>query len=306
MDSVPGSGSTFFVVGGTNLTGVLKDDAGNTGQIASLVPGNLSGPNPVNGSPRGLEDHRFLSHSRGLILENIDGFNRREVFRTSPHLLNVALTAPFGLSGEFATLEEFSRGAVVQHFPRSLNRRSGIDFREPTAAELAAMAAFMRTIRNPSSTDLNLDHFATTEAQRRGRALFFGSEGMCSKCHSGPALAFSDGSLPGSVAGVNENFNTGVANILANSPDVDNLPTEPAGLPARSSTRKFNTPTLLGIRLTAPYFHDGSAHTLTDAVRFYQSQDFVQSPDGKQIGSILAANKPAMVADLVAFLAGLR
>ena len=300
-----GSGDSYLVVGGAELGGTITDAAGNHATFVSWTPGDLEGPTASNGSVRGLEDHRLLEHGRGLILENIDGFRRGEVFRASPHLLNLGLTAPFGLSGEFGNLEDFSEGAVAQHFPKSLARRSGVDFRTPTREELEAMTAFMLGISNPSTNDLNLDRLATTEAQRRGRALFFGDEGRCAKCHSGPVLAFSDGSLTNSVKGRNENFNTGVANLLRNLPAVDNLPTEPAGLVPGRSTRAFNTPSLFNIRLTAPYFHDGSAETLTEAVRFYDSEEFNASPAGREIGSLLAANRPEKVADLVAFLEAL-
>ena len=60
---------------------------------------------------------------RALILENIDGFTNPPVFRNSPHLLNLARTAPYGLSGEFSDLRTFSMGAVLQHFPKNLVRR---------------------------------------------------------------------------------------------------------------------------------------------------------------------------------------
>jgi cytochrome c peroxidase len=300
-----GSGDTYLIIGGTNLSGTITDAEGNHGVFQSLTLGNLNGPTPGNGSSRGLEDHELLEHGRGLILENIDGFARGEVFRASPHLLNLARTAPYGLSGEFSNLEDFSDGAVVQHFPKSLARVSGVDFRHPTREELEAITAFMVSISNPSTNRLDLDRLATTEAQKRGRSLFFGDEGRCSKCHSGPVLALSDGSLPGSTKDANDNFNTGVANSLLDSSDVDNLPTEPAGLVSRQSTRKFNTPSLFNIRLTAPFFHDGSAATLTDAVKFYDTEDFHNSPAGQDVGSLLAANKPEKVADLVAFLESL-
>lgn len=300
-----GSGDTYQIIGGTNLSGTITDANGNRGTFQSFTDGDLDGPTPSNNSPRGLEDHTLLTHGRGLILENIDGFKHLEVFRASPHLLTLALTAPFGLSGEFDSLDKFSDGAVVQHFPKSLARRPGVDFRHPTSAELAAMSEFMFAISNPDTNALNLDRLVTTEAQKRGRALFFGDEGRCSKCHSGPVLALSDGSLSGSVSNVNENFNTGVANLLVNLPVGDNLPTEPPGLTPGESTREFNTPGLFGIRLTAPFFHDGSAATLEEAVKFYDKEEFHNSPAGVEVGSLLAANKPEMIADMVAFLESL-
>jgi len=298
-----GSGDTYLVIGGTNLSGSIADANGNNGSLQSVTEGDLDGPTASNGSERGLEAHNFLEHGRGLILENIDNFRHGEVFRASPHLLNLNLTAPFGLSGEFDSLDVFSDGAVVQHFPKSLARISGIDFRHPTDEELSAMSTFMFSLTPADTNRFNLERFATTEAQKRGRRLFFGDQGRCSKCHSGPVLALSDGSLPGSKAGVNENFNTGVANLLRNI--LDNMPTEPAGLTSGQSTREFNTPSLFNIRLTAPFFHDGSAETLTDAVQFYDKEEFHNSPAGADVGSLLAANKSELTADLVAFLESL-
>ncbi|MEQ1842514.1 MAG: choice-of-anchor D domain-containing protein, partial [Verrucomicrobiales bacterium] len=104
---------------------------------------------------------------------------------------------------------------------------------------------------------------------------------------------------------MNDNFDTGVANTVNDGSEGDNLPTEPAGLLSRRSTRRFNTPPLFGIRLTAPYFHDASAATLTDAVRFYETDEFVKSDSGSIVGAILAANKPQLTRDLVAFLESL-
>ena len=298
-----GSGDTYQVIGATNFSGVVTDTNGNTGTVQLFTRGNLEGPTASNGSARGLEDHDFLEHGRGLILENIDGFKRGEVFRASPHLLNLSLTTPFGLSGEFDNLEDFSDGAVVQHFPKSLARVRGVDFRNPTREELLAMSQFMFGISNPDTNRISLDRLATTEAQKRGHAIFFNDQGRCAKCHSGPAFNLSDGTLPGSLAGRNNNFNTGVANSLENF--FDNLPTEPAGLPNGQSVRNFNTPSLMNIRLTAPFFHDGSADTLRDAIKFYDSEEFHGSPAGNDVGSLLGANKSELVDDLIAFLESL-
>jgi cytochrome c peroxidase len=298
---IAGSENTYLVYGGVDLAGTIMDARGNRGALQSFTSGTLAGPTMSNGSTNGLENSALLRHGRALILENIDGFDRREVFRTSPHLMNVALTAPYGLSGEFKNLEDFANGAVVQHFSRSMRRVHGADFRDPTFEELQAMRMFMETIFNPSDRNFDLDRFATTEAQKRGRTLFFGTQGKCSRCHSGPALAQSDGSLPGSVMGVNENFNTGVANLIVNL----GLPTEPAGLLPGQSTRAFNTPTLFGVRLTAPFFHDGSASTLEEAVEFYDSSAFRVSPAGQLVGGIPAAADASKVGDLVAFLESL-
>jgi cytochrome c peroxidase len=296
-----GSGAEYLVIGGAALTGTVRDDSRNAGEVATITPDDLNGPNPINHSPHGLELSTWLRGPRALVLVNNDGETNQEVFRAAPHLLNLASTAPYGLSGEFATLEDFSRGAVRQHFPRSLARVAGIDFREPTLEELSALSAFMLSLTHAADAGDHLDRYVTTAAQRRGRALFFGTEGKCSQCHAGPALATSDGSLPNTRAGRNDNFDTGVANLEGN----EGLPTEPPGLPPHGSNRRFNTPTLLGVRLTAPYFHNNSAVTLREAVEFYASAAFSNSPAGQLTGPIPAAADHAQTDDLVAFLEAL-
>jgi hypothetical protein len=79
-----GSGDTYLVIGGTNFSGIVTDTNGNSGTVQSFTLGDLDGPTASNGSERGLESHDFLEHGRGLILENIDGFKRGEMFRASP------------------------------------------------------------------------------------------------------------------------------------------------------------------------------------------------------------------------------
>ena len=248
---------------------------------------------------------------RGLILENIDGFASDPVFRNSPHLFNLALTAPYGLSGEFANLRDFSDGAVAQHFTQTMSRTPGVDFRQPTLAELQALEAFMQSITFPSDGNLDLNrmidfHVAMNGADpvqiARGRALFFGPQAQCSRCHSGPALANADGTL-GSGFG-NVSFNTGVVDLPANLDDgcvggpgdpVAALPPEAGGI------RVFSTPQLLGVANTAPFFHDSSEPTLTGAVLFYDSAEFATSPAAALLGSPIVISF-ADVLDIVAFL----
>lgn len=299
-----GSGDTYLVTGGEDLAGTITDSQGNSGQFQSFTDGDLDGPTPGNGSSRGLEDHDLLTHGRGLILENIDGFRKREVFRTSPHLLNLAFTAPYGMSGEFKDLREFSDGAVVQHFPRSLRRMSDVDFRHPTDEELRAMEAFMNSLIHPRDGNYDLNRFATTELQKRGRNIFFNNESKCFRCHSGPLLNEMDTKLP--VASATGNTaDTGVANLITNTLSQFSLPSEPSGFPPGQSTRKFNTPSLFGIRLTGPFFHEGSTRTLREAVQFYDRPEFLASPAGQDVGDVPAANDPAKIDALVAFLESL-
>jgi cytochrome c peroxidase len=224
---------------------------------------------------------------RALILENIDGFANDPVFRGSPHLLNIALTAPYGLSGGIPDLRAFTVGAVIQHFTQTL-ARGATDFRLPTDPEIDALEAFMNSITFPSDGNLDLDRMIAFDVAQngsdpvqiqRGRDVFFGPDAQCSACHSGPTLSHADGSL-GTGTG-NLEFDTGVVNRPANFDDGciggPGDPTLP--LPPEAGTdRTFSTAPLVGVARTGPFFHDNSASTLIEAVQFYDTTHFRHSP----------------------------
>jgi hypothetical protein len=240
---------------------------------------------------------------RALILENIDGFSNPPVFRRSPHLLNLAYTAPYGFSGEFPDLPAFVTGAVRQHFPRTLGRSGSgpnPDFRQPSPDELAALEAFLLAQEFPSGDDPNkfdLARFATTELQREGQEDFvvFG----CAACHGGSALSQTTISIQGKPAGVNASFATGTTELKK-----DSLPCEP---PIESigscGSREFSTPQLFNLPALGPYFHNGSARTLAEAVDFYLSSEFGTSP--ANVALIFQGVGVVATDAITAFLAGL-
>ena len=108
-----------------------------------------------------LEDPALMHGPRALILENIDGFDQPPVFRGTPHILNAALTAPYGLSGNVPTLGEFALGAIVQHAPKRLDRVPGIHFRLPTQEEIDAVEAFQRSVFAPPDRNFDLNALFT-------------------------------------------------------------------------------------------------------------------------------------------------
>jgi len=253
---------------------------------------------------------------RALMLENPDGFGSPPVFRNAPHLLNVGLTAPYGQTGDVLLLRDFVEPAIVQHATKTMARVAGVDFRVPTSGELDALEAYMNSISFPTDGNFDLDRMinyaielgADAAAIQRGRDLFFdGSAGapQCFRCHSGPTLSDADGSL-GTGTG-NLNFNTGVVNVQANQDDnCEGGPGDPTKpLPAEDGgNREFNTPALLGIAAIAPFFHDGSAGTLLDAVKFYSSFTFFNSPAGLLMPTD-AAFTNVDASDITAFLEAL-
>jgi len=317
------SPTTYLVHGGMNpqLSGTVSDGNSCSGTFQSITAGSLGAI--ATSGVLGLEDPKRMLTSadtvnfpqgRGLILENIDGFPPTPpVFRKSPHLLNLdQRTGPFGLSGCCADLKSFTTGAVIQHFPRTLARNSGgsdPDFRLPTPDELAAMEAFMLAQEFPAGTDpdkFNLDRFAITAAQQRGRDAFFGPA-KCSQCHGGPVLAETTAAILGKPIGSNASFNTGVVNQAVNSVAVDDLPCEPSTVSVGAcGSREFGVRQLFNVANLGPFFHDGSSARLRDAVLFYDSSFFNTSPAGVAIGGInLTAIGPTAVDDITAFLEGL-
>jgi mono/diheme cytochrome c family protein len=264
-----------------------------------------------------------MMRTRGLILENIDGFDRDPTnpshllhppfFRASPALFNMDLTAPFGLSDCCADLQIFSTDAVIQHLTLDLDRRAGQDFRLPTAAELKALEAFMLSNASPASRNFKIsgtssllstkqDQKATdiTRPEVRGRNLFLVVG--CTSCHLG--TVFSGGSA---------NLNTGVEALERTLPN--HTPTIDTG---KSASGQFQIPQLFGLR-KAQFFHSGTRgnktdangaplplENLKDAVSFYVTDAFTQSPEfallTPAVQASLAGMTQANIDDLAQFL----
>jgi cytochrome c peroxidase len=226
-----------------------------------------------------------LLRKRGLIVENVDGFDdptHKFVMRGVPHTLSLSLTN--GIANEFlgeppdhrlgwsgdgapgrGTLHEFAFGAIMQHFTKSLARRPGVDFRIPTEEELDALEAFQLFTGRQKTTDFSFfDGIVPTDPHAsNGSSLFFNVG--CNNCHT-DLSGFPDFS--------NLNFNTGVANL---TPE---LPTDDGFTVAGVGDGTFNLPPLAEAADTPPLFHNNSAATIEDAVAFYFSPTFNASPSG--------------------------
>jgi len=303
----------------------------------------------------------------GLILENADGFEDLEhkfVLRGVPHTLGMrnTITAPdpfvasdftvnfknpnptqrLGWSGDGAagsgTLREFAIGAVVQHFPKTLQRAAGSDFRLPTDAELDAMEAFQLSLGRQE--ELNLSSLQVNEPlANSGKALFldtgfFSEPGHknCNACHfnagANNGFGFNPGApgfspkLDGNPLGFNASQGTAVnllpqvaANHLppdggfgklllpdggyGNYADVPGLGSLPA--------EEFNSPSLIEAADTGPYFHNNMVATLEEAVAFYGTPAFqdissIGGPVGPVPVSISSDPKNPEVQAIAAFL----
>ncbi len=118
------------------------------------------------------------------------------------------------------------------------------------SADLDALAAYTNSHRFTLSPHAK---GGLSETAKRGRDVFFSAKTGCSRCHEGPF--FTDSRPRPTERIVRHNVGTG---------DVD--PTETMG-PA------YDTPTLLGVYRTAPYFHHGKGETLEEVFSVYNPAD---------------------------------
>ena len=293
----------------------------------------------------------------GLILENLDGFDKPGVLRGVPHTLALgtslrsSLTGLTGLgvppsvasgtpgfghatgwsgdgsptsllgppgSGIFTlkigdgtngtvthvtmgSLRDFAIGAVRQHFPKTLNRVIGVDFRLPTLHELNALEAFQLSTGRQQDIQLPLSLKNATALQGQNAFINVG----CNACH-GNAGAID------SVTGFNENFNTGVE-TLSPGPILDpTVPRDGGFGPAPCAPNgacgngQFNTTTVVEAADTGPFFHSNLAFAfptrIESAVEFYRLPAFTQSPAGVFLFGGQPLVSPAQVITIGAFL----
>ncbi len=151
-----------------------------------------------------------------------------------------------------------------------------------------AIAAYERTL---VSGDSPFDQFnagnpaALSDAAKRGLTVFRG-RGRCSRCHTFSEVLpfFTDFQYHNTGVAMNNPHFDKLSRIAFDAVDteqskevIDRLAKQPGGEElgrVRFSyvvfdIGAFRTPTLRNIALTAPYFHDGSARTLADVVKFY-------------------------------------
>ena len=158
----------------------------------------------------------------------------------TPSLRGIRFTAPYGRNGRTASLREFVRNVIVGELGGP----------EPTPLTLDALLAYLNEFDFLPAPLLARDgrlNARASEAAKRGEAIFnrpfAGMAGRsCASCHV-PDGNFVDGRRHdiGSVGQSSRHARDGA----------------------------LDTPTLLGIRYTAPYFHDGSLPTLAAVVAWF-------------------------------------
>jgi cytochrome c peroxidase len=213
---------------------------------------------------------RGLTNGRGDAV----GAYQVKISRSPPTLWNIGYYAEFYWDGRTRSLEELVKdvwsGPILgasgkkehpsrEEICRKLDAIDGYrqQFQEVfnegcTPDKVAkAIAAFGRTIVANNSAWARFragDESALSEKARRGWEIFRG-KGRCTNCHDGMLLTDQ------------QYHNIGIG-IDAENPDLGRYKV------TKNEVHRgaFKTPTLLDISKSAPYFHDGSAAKLEDAV----------------------------------------
>jgi cytochrome c peroxidase len=214
-----------------------------------------------------------------------------KLFRATPGVRNVALTAPYQYDGRFATLQEQASGALVVHAeiqhnpnPRFLDDVAAFQKTQFSSVGVKALAAALANGQPPPDPDPPLNDLETL-----GKALF---QHHCTPCHGGPKQTTP---IPGFEL-LQDIFVSRPPPPFADGlpfPDAPPLPvrlwairipgqSDPLVLPSTDPGKllisgraedfnQFEVPALFGVGKTAPYFHDNRAATLEDVLLHYQS-----------------------------------
>jgi hypothetical protein len=250
----------------------------------------------------------------GGILENVDDFDdptHKFVHRSVPHVLSMATSiAPdatdgttdpprerTGWGGDGApgngTLREFLSGAVKQHYPKTLARVPGVDFRVPTSQELDLTLAFQMNLGRLNEIDLTQVRLADAEAEEGRKAYLDPARGRCNFCHL-------NGGANSELTGKNANFDTGTRfrPVFGAEGTINGRVLFDGGFGGQGLTEAnivtfplfegdmtpnglgdntFNTPPVIEAADTLPGFHNDNSTTPEAIVPFYISEEFRKS-----------------------------
>jgi hypothetical protein len=312
----------------------------------------------ANNSTLSLLEVENLLETFGLIRENLDGFQAvgtpltKFSMRSVPHMFSLSTTlkadstdtnttippnertgwggdgSPFSDTqiatatgvNPTGTLKDFLNGAIRQHYPKTLNRVAGTDFRFATATESTDVSEFLHSIGR--SNELSLAALALADAgAEAGRKQFAqlvtpvgmpaGAKLACNNCHFN-AGATVNPALKANVVGLNDNFNTSVEKARIAALNTQGIPTDggfgKATCPTTVGTNNcfgngsFNAPSLIEAADTGPFFHTNASNTIEQAITFYTSATFQASPVGQFLASQVPSNKIILSATEIANL----
>jgi hypothetical protein len=227
----------------------------NPGAIIALSPALSPAQKAVyNSWGPGKYDPRF----------NFDGMNGPQVIPPAFGLRGIHSITATGDGDELAYWNRYVAVTQMGGHGSFSEPRTGVAVTNGTddlvTDKLPALQAYQLSIAAPAAPGGSFN----AAAAERGRALFEGAAG-CGGCHSG--TEFTD------------------ANERLHSPDEVVSEPEPPGVPSyasRSATKMYRTAPLKGLWQHPPYFHNGTAATLADAVAAYDARQGLGLTDAEQ------------------------
>lgn len=217
------------------------------------------------------------------------GEGAREGARNSPSVFNAAFLSAQFWDGRAPTLEEQAKGPIQAHVEMDLTPDEAVErLRETGYAPLFAaafsddpeplsfdnvanaIAAFERTLITPGSPFddyLSGDETALSDEQKEGLRLF--QDRGCVGCHSGVLLGGNGFARFSHVEGSDD---IGRAEVTGQEAD----------------RYVFRIAPLRNVALTGPYFHDGSASTLREAVEIMGRAQLGQSFTPEETDALIA------------------
>ena len=216
--------------------------------------------------------------------------------RNSPTVFNSSLNFRQFWDGRAATLEEQIEGPIhaqremasdwkeiLDKLGRSPEDRARFQAIYPDGLQSKnvkdAIATFERSLTTPDSRFdqfLRGNHHALTPNEQRGYRLF--KNYGCASCHQGVAVGGNLYQTFGVVSAYLE------AQTAARKPNL-----RPGANPkAEGRDQLFKVPGLRNVALTAPYFHDGSAGSLDQAVRLMARHQLGRKLETREVSQIVA------------------
>ena len=246
---------------GKRLDGWANRDL-NPGAIIALSPAVDAPMKAIfNSWGKGKYDPRF----------NIDGISKPVVIPPAYGLAGVHRVTATGDGTEIAYWNRYvavtQMGGQGSFADSRLNLNVTRGTQDLVSSKLPALQAYQLSLAAPPAPAGSFD----AAAAARGKTVFEGT-GKCATCHSG--ATFTD------------------ANSKLHPPSDSMAEPEAPSYASRSATKLYRTTPLKGVWQHAPYFHNGSAATLGDAVQAYNVK--------QSLGLT-----PAQVADVAEYLKSL-